>query len=597
MANLRLLKGSLISRIETIWSITCAAVIGALLLWNAATMLYMMWIGSSQVPFGDQWDTSLLPDESTRNLFALHNEHRPALSRLLGWLDWYVSDARNGATMTFIALCYPAFGLALFQLIKTIVGDWRRAAVFAALATATVVSAAQWENLLWGFESSFVGSFASALIALLFATLAARQPQSVIARVIAVIVCLITSWMAVFSLASGLFSLLFVTALLFVVGAPAKLKYGYTIFAAATLAFYLHGYSSPGYHANPIVSLFHARTVIHFVFAYIGAPFAHGRENVATIIGMFGLLLLAIVVINSAIAFRRNQSLFRTPVGTAYVALLLFVLFIVFADGLTALGRINFGIEQALSSRYATPALMFWAALVSIYLVQPYMINSIVSRWIRLGGALLGLALAAKVAMAQQQYYPIARNLHAEKFKAAIAYVVGLRTHPAIISIYNILPALEEGHLDAPMQRLRADHKSIFAQEWPFKLGAPLSQWKSEHREGCLGYIDDRAIVIDKNAQAEGTPIAEVRGWAWDKVREEAPDLVVFTNDRDIIVGFAGLGAARPDVQHAQSSVTTEYAGWEGFVRADAATALRAYGVFLDGSERGCQFAMSPARS
>jgi hypothetical protein len=84
--------------------------VGALLFWNASTFGYLIWIGFSPLPFGDQWDASLFPEQCIGNLFGQHNEHRPALGRLIGWLDWYLADARNVINLSFIALCYRCSG-------------------------------------------------------------------------------------------------------------------------------------------------------------------------------------------------------------------------------------------------------------------------------------------------------------------------------------------------------------------------------------------------------------------------------------------------------------------------------------------------------
>ena len=220
-------------------------VVGALSLWNVSTSLYMMWIGYSPLPSGDQWDTALFPDESIRNLFAQHNERRPTLGRLLGLLDWYLASARNVINISFIALCYPVFTLALFMLVDTIVGNWRRSALVAVLALAIIVSALQWGNLLWRFQTAFVGSFILAFLSLFFARRASQKPQSVARTTTSFGLCLMSSFFAAFSLASGLLTLIFVPMMLFILNASAKLQYSYVAFAAATLVAYFYDYASP----------------------------------------------------------------------------------------------------------------------------------------------------------------------------------------------------------------------------------------------------------------------------------------------------------------------------------------------------------------
>jgi hypothetical protein len=562
--------------------------VGILLFWNAATFGYVMWIGFSPLPFGDQWG-SLFPEQSIRNLFAQHNEHRPTLTRLIGLLDWYLADARNTVNLSFIALCYPAFGVALFKLVNVIAADWRRAAVVTGLAFATALSAAQWENMTWGFQTGFVGSFVCAFLALFFASLAAQRQTSAERKSINVLLCLSASFLAVFSLASGLLILPLVIALLFICGASAKLKYGYAAFAIAMFACYLYGYSGPIEHANPLASLRDVWAVAHFALAYIGSPFARGDVDVASSVGALGALVLLALAANAAVVFWREPRLLDTPKLAAYVALLLFAVFVISAGGLTALGRINLGIRQPLAPRYATPALLFWADLIALCLVQSY-VHRHARRIFRRLGAIIGVVLASYVAACQIDYMPVARKLRAERFDAAIAYLIGIRNQPVVLALYPIPSTLLAGHLEGPFQRLQRSRKSIFTVDWADRLGTPLRGWNLRLGPGCRGAVDRRSIVPDQAA-----PISQLEGWAWDDERERAPDLIVFTDAAGLVVGFAGLGVPRADVRTVHAEITSDYTGWKGFVSADRTVIMQAYGVIFGRSNRACEFAASLA--
>jgi hypothetical protein len=583
------IKASKAVRLSTMAAFACAVVVGALLFWNASTFAYVFWIGTSPVPFADQWDAPLFPDEIIRNLFRLHNEHRPALARLILLLDWYLADARNAVNAAFIAACYPVFGLTLFKLVNTIVADWRRAALFAGLASAIILSVAQWENMLWGFQTHFVGSFVFVLLALYFAARAALPSQSSGWKTTNVALCLFASFFAVFSLASGLLALPFVAALFFIVGASPRLKYGYILFAVAAIGFYLHDFAIPGDHSNPLVSLRDPLAVGHFALAYVGSPFARGHVDVAAPVGALGLLVLIALIADAVIALRREPRLPQAPKGAAYIALLLFAVFIFCVGGLTGLGRINFGIPEALAPRYATPALFFWAALVAACLVQSDVRRSGGSRILHWGGAVLGVALAACVAFQQRAYVADMYNKKPDRFNAAIAYLLGIRNKPIALQLYPVPPVLAAGHLDEPFLRLERSRKSIFAAEdWVARLGTPLREWKPDLNEACRGAIDRRAPVPD-----QATAISEIAGWAWDDERKRVPDLIVFTDASGLVIGFAGLGVRRLDVRERQTGVTSSAVGWEGYVRADGTATIHAYGVALGRSSRACEFATS----
>jgi hypothetical protein len=582
------IKVSRVGRLKTPAAIAFALVVGALLFWNAWTFAYVFWIGTSPLPVHDQWDSGLFPDQMMRNLFAPHNEHRPVVARLVGLLDWYLADARNGVNAAFIAACYPVFGLTLFKLVNTIVADWRRAAVFAALASAIILSLAQWENILWGFQTHFVGSFVLVLLALYFAAHAASPTQSPGWKRANVGFCLFASSFAVFSLASGLLVLPFVVALLFVLGASPRLKFGYILFAIAAIAFYLHGFAIPSDHAKSLTSFGDVLAVGRFALAYVGSPFARGNPDVAAPIGALGLLVLIVLIADAVIAFVREPRLLQSRKGAAYLVLLLFAVFIFCVGGATALGRIGFGIQGALAPRYATPAVFFWAVLVAACLVQPDVRRgggSAVHRW---GGAALGVTLAACVALQQRAYVADMYNKRADRFSAAIAYLLGIRNQPNLRQLYSQAPAILADHLDEPFEHLRRSRKSIFATEdWVARLGTPLREWKPDLSSACRGAIDRRALVPD-----QATAISELVGWAWDDERRRVPDLIAFTDARGLVVGFAAPGFRRVDVRQ-EAGVTSSAAGWNGFARADQTVTIHAYGVALGFSNRACEFAAS----
>jgi hypothetical protein len=77
------------------------------------------------------------------------------------------------------------------------------------------------------------------------------------------------------------------------------------------------------------------------------------------------------------------------------------------------------------------------------------------------------------------------------------------------------------------------------------------------------------------------TSISELVGWAWDDTRKQVPDLIVFTEAQDLVVGFATPGYPRDDVRCAQPGITSNYTGWEAFARDDMIDTLRSYGIFF----------------
>ena len=77
------------------------------------------------------------------------------------------------------------------------------------------------------------------------------------------------------------------------------------------------------------------------------------------------------------------------------------------------------------------------------------------------------------------------------------------------------------------------------------------------------------------------TSISELVGRAWDDTRRRVPDLTVFTDAQDLVVGFATPGYPCDDVRCAQPRITSNYTGRERFARDDTIDTLRAYGIFF----------------
>ena len=91
----------------------------------------------------------------------------------------------------------------------------------------------------------------------------------------------------------------------------------------------------------------------------------------------------------------------------------------------------------------------------------------------------------------------------------------------------------------------------------------------------------------------QAVAISEIGGWAWDDERRRVPDLIAFTDDRGLVIGFGGPGFRRLDVREQQAAVTSSASGWNGFVRADQTVTIHGYGVMLGRSNRACEFATS----
>ncbi len=266
---------------------------------------------------------------------------------------------------------------------------------------------------------------------------------------------------------------------------------------------------------------------------------------------------------------------------------LILAFMIIGAALMAALGRVLFGPLQAMSSRYGTPALAFWADLVVLCFMRAQLAAGPVAKALPRGGGALGVFLACSLALHQLGYVNLVHRISAERLSGAMAYMVGVRSQPAL-SLYPVADPLAKGALDKRFETLALQHKSIFAEGWPEHLGSPLRAWTGESQGHCSGVVDNRANVPG------GAVVQQLEGWAWLTDKRRAPDLIAFTDNRGTIVGFAEPGFMRKPLKKSLHSRRAMFAGFVGFAPGGPQTPYQAFGITLShGMARACAFAVS----
>jgi hypothetical protein len=151
------------------------------------------------------------------------------------------------------------------------------------------------------------------------------------------------------------------------------------VFAVVSLVctfLYLRGYVSPAFSASSISRLRPLPVASYFV-AYIGSPFwirTAGYRS-CQLFGLAGLISLAAA---AYYIIRRVQD-------RLYASLpwLLLACYTMINGALTALARIDFGVEQATSSRYRPVAFLFWISLVVLVSMVAWEVRERFSRSLR----------------------------------------------------------------------------------------------------------------------------------------------------------------------------------------------------------------------
>ena len=534
--------------------LACAALIGA------ANIVYIL-RHHVTFPFGDQW--TLLSRVHRfgllRGLYMQHNEHRLIVPGLFCIMDyrWF------GAGNHFLAIVSLFFQLSCAALLMVPV--WRHPAVswplrlvFSGAVIVTMLWLIQAEDLFYPFQLQIAcAHFAILSIALLLGQAAGSQTGAGLWLAIAGFAL----W-ATFSFGSGILIwpvILIVAALL---GVPRRRVGAIAVLFLCVVAAYFTGYKTPGGSSSPVDSLQHPAHVAEYMTALLGLPFlgagtadarfaAHPASYLLTIGGILlaaGLLLV----------FALNPSLRRRPENVVYGSILLFCLGSAF---LAALGRSNFPLEQALSSRYAPMPLIFWISLAALGTIgisrrEPAPAGAGTLIWMAV------LAVASASAMTFPEHSALGRYMAMRarnQAEVAISMAIGVPDVPRVLQEFGTLSLVTE--IDrAAVHDLG---HPLFARAETQWLGSPLlGHFQLAPASACLGSVD----LVDALAKPS-PPGARLLGWAWETGGSQPPPRVWVTDPQGVIRGFGLLQESRPDVAAAYRNAAMEETGWIAYAQ------------------------------
>jgi hypothetical protein len=531
------------------------------------------------LPFWDLWSISIFlagPKLSVLQwLWAQHNEHRIPLSKIVLLLDYHLFHGMDVFPLGCIFLAQLMLLSVLLYAFATIGklrgAVWRAAAGISAVC---LFSTAQWENFVSGFQLAFflVGLFFSlAMLAVLRSGAHDAVPRSTQWK--RSVLAVLAGAGATYSLANGII----VWPLMILMAVLNRCRRNIIAFEAISGLLvggsYLYGYKTRAAQNGPFYWMRHAKLITVYVVKYVGAPMNFGHLRLALVFG--GVAFAAALLILWRILFRSN----RQPFLLLLASLLLFVLGSAF---MTALGRLHFGTDQALSSRYSTVALLLWLSL-AVWLLRFVSQRSTLAFVVVQAGLLLIIALGAarlKHPMRQAESRKLRANV------ASLAMLTGVFDQQALADIYPIsaVPWREASFFK--QQKL-----SIFATTLARDLNQPLSAVYRMRPQSCWGEV----ITAESIVQSAGSGW-RLSGWAWDSYRHEAVNEIVFAAEGRII-GYATPGIWRPDLSVRFGSRTARRAAWIGYVGAiPQNTTVAAYATVKSGlHEQACALVHAPA--
>jgi hypothetical protein len=509
--------------------------------------------GYSSIPYWDMWEGALnfvikASDGDWSVWWAQHNEHRIVLSRLLFWADinWF-----GGLSISLIAENFLIVGMSatvLWRVLYTYTTyslDRSSRILIACFITGWLFQWMQSQNFIWGFQSQFL------LVQLLplcaFFYLSKSISRSRLFEPNFLLACLM-GVLSVGTMANGLIVLpmMFVYQFFY---RQSKSKLGVIAFLATVTAyFYLIDYKSPSSHSSILETVKHDPIgFIQYALIYIGSPFHYLSHGWLT--PYLSLFFGAVFIILYGAFFARCARSFKN--NPLRLALIFYIAFIICTALVTGGGRLVFGLQQALESRYTTPAIMAWAALIILF--SPYL-SSIVKKfgWIvKLPILLLCLAMISLQLRAldpQVQY-------HFLKRVAALGLSMGIPDPDRITAIY---PSAQ-GALD--IAKVAQQNNLAFFNTEPYRSASKLFDYASSNKDlpQCEGFIDGIETV------KESSNYARLSGWVFNPALGSQPTTIKFLNQNNLVVGYAIVGGYRPDLQKAIDPRAIR-AGFEGYV-------------------------------
>jgi hypothetical protein len=317
------------------------------------------------VPYLDQWEIAPFFVKLSRgtltlsDLFAQQNEYRQlfphfifvALGRLTGW------NVKYEMLASLLLACFVAFGVRRLGA-RTYTDPHLRGVLFL-LASLLIFSTIQYDNWLFGVQVVYFMPAACIVAGLLVAY------SEGVGTTAAVTVCACMSAVAMFSSANGMLAWLVLPPALLGArpGARAAWKRWLPPWCAGLAlcaAVYAHGYQSPASHPSTSEVLRHPFDAAVYFVAFLGGPFAAGYFPlaVAFVVGSVALLSYAFACAY-LFKFRDDRELLRRSAAWASLGV-----YSLGTGAFVTVGRLGFGVGQAVSTRYAAFSLYLLVALI-----------------------------------------------------------------------------------------------------------------------------------------------------------------------------------------------------------------------------------------
>ncbi len=526
---------------------------------------------------GVEWfiDVRFLHDPSLFTAFAFHdNEHRPVFPLYIFLAD-HVFFGSHELSLVICSLVTVA-GIAFItaRRIGGAIQDPARRLAFWLLVPCVLLWPGQIENLV--FPKQLHELLCIVLTCLVFdlavqldGRVGMGSSRSNLLRASAIAVL---NFVAAFSFGWGVLATILV-ALFAVIRRWELVPAGLVVLGAVvTICTYVLVWATPSEQQGVFELARLLLRLVAYASIFVGAPIgaslaslgesSHFQCGVAGVLGLAGLALAACSM-GPLIGPRELPK--ESAAGRNYARLM--VAFVAMCAAVTAVGRVRFGLSQAVESqRYFILPCLFWLSLPVLLPALP-----VIGRWTRWLGWPAMLAGFGGILATTPHFIDWMADRMLWTRIGAIAAVMGEDHIPAPPRLY---PTPLQLHIVFDDYAHRG--VSVYADRWPHWLGQRIEDLAPRATD-CQGYVD-RILPIPGSANRE------IIGWIFDVARREAPPWVALVDSQRRVSGLATFGMQRDDVALAMKSRAARRAGFDGFMLDQGPAIWWIYGWFADNS-------------
>ena len=344
-----------------------------LIILPAVAMGILILTYSVNMPYWDQWN--LMPrlfmkisqnSLSWQDLIAQHNESRKLFPRLIFLGLAYLTnwDVRYEMLVIFMLACVVSVNIYRLNRL-TVNANLLTTSLIALLTNILIFSPIQYDNWFWGIQLVVLMPIAciTTAISVIYSHFHTRYKF---------LICMVLCIISTFSYSNGIIAWVIVLPVLTLVTAKSRsdllkqkwLFLGWIAVFIGNIIIYFYDYQKPEVSPSLIPAFRNPEQTLQFFLAFLGSPLGSGFEISPLTysifiggieIGIFGCLFLY------QLEHFKNLHLFQRTIGWIMIAL-----YSIISALITAVGRVGFGVESALPSRYTTFSIYLMIAIIHL---------------------------------------------------------------------------------------------------------------------------------------------------------------------------------------------------------------------------------------